>query len=317
MTDLALVGSEVDVVRVAVMGQAAFGEAVLERLLGENVTIAAVSAPEPSGGQADALWAAGERAQLPLVPTSALRTADGPNQWADRELDLCVMAFVTERLPTKVFDVPTRGTIQYHPSLLPAHRGLSSMNWAIINGDTETGLTVFWPDENIDTGPVLLTKRCEIEPDDTLGSLYFGRLFPMGVDAIAEAVALVATGDAPRIPQDHSLATYEPPCDDRHAEIRWHEPARRLYDRIRGCDPQPGAWTRFEDGQLRLYDCGLLGQHRAGMPGRVLDVDDNGVTVRLNGDVLRVGRVRPAGGKKMHAGEWARTAGVAPGHRFR
>lgn len=303
--------------RVGVMGQAAFGKAVLERFAADGVTVAAVSAPEPSGGRADPLWAAGEEGGLPLVPTSALKTEDGMARWGTMNLDLCVMAFVTEFLPYEVFAAPTHGTVQYHPSLLPAHRGQSAMNWAVINGETQTGLTVFWPDDDLDTGPVLLTKRCEIRPDDTLGTLYFDRLFPMGVDALAESVALVAAGDPPQVAQNHALATYEPPCDDGQAQISWHQPARRVYDLVRGCDPQPGAWARFEDERLRLYDCRLTGEQRPGMPGEVLHVDAHGFAVRLNGDVLRVGRVRPSGGKKQPAGEWAAKSGVVPGYRFR
>jgi methionyl-tRNA formyltransferase len=305
------------VLRVALMGQAAFGKAVLDRLRSDGVTVSAVSAPEPSGGKADPLWAEGEQSGLPLVPTTALKTAEGLEWWEDARIDLCVMAFVTEYLPPEVFGVPDRGTIQYHPSLLPAHRGQSAMNWALINGEPETGLSVFWPDEGLDTGPLLLTKRCEIRSDDTLGSLYFERLFPMGVEALAESVALVADGKASQTPQDHALATYEPPCDDRHAQVRWHEPAGRVYDLIRGCDPQPGAWTRFEDDRLRLYGCRLAGEQSPGMPGEVLDIDRRGFTVRLNGDVLQVGRVRSGDARKTDAAEWAAQVGLKTGCRFR
>ena len=303
--------------RVAIMGQAAFGKAVLDRLRSDGVTVSAVSAPEPTGGKADPLWTEGEQSGLPLVPTTALKTADGIEQWEKAGIDMCVMAFVTEFLPTGVFSVPTLGTIQYHPSLLPAHRGQSAMNWAVINGETETGLSVFWPDEGLDTGPLLMTRTCEIGPDDTLGSLYFDRLFPMGVDALAESVGLAAAGNAPEVPQDHALATYEPPCDDRHAQVRWHEPSRRVYDHIRGCDPQPGAWTRFEEERLRLYDCRLLGERRPGMPGELLDVDPRGLLVRLNDDVLQVGRVRPGDARKTDAAEWAAHVGLKAGYCFR
>lgn len=303
--------------RVALMGQAAFGKAVLDRLRADGVTLSAVSAPEPSGGRTDPLWEEGEKRGLPLVPTTALKTAEGLERWEHAGIDLCVMAFVTEYLPHEVFDVPTRGTIQYHPSLLPAHRGQSAMNWAVINGETETGLSVFWPDEGLDTGPLLLTKRCEIRPDDTLGSLYFDRLFPMGVEALSESVALVVDGSAPQSPQDHALATYEPPCDDRYAQIRWHEPAHRVYNLIRGCDPQPGAWTRFEEDRLRLYGCHLVGEQRPGRPGEVLDIDRRGFTLRLNGDVLRVGRVRQGEAGKTDAAEWAAEVGLKIGYRFR
>lgn len=300
------------------MGQAAFGEAVLKRLGDDGIELAGISAPQPRDPQRpDALWAAALAAGLPAVDTASLAKPEGLDAWAALGADLCVMAFVTEILSDDVFATPGLGTIQYHPSLLPLHRGSSAINWAIINGDQETGLTIFWPERGIDTGPVLLQKSCPIGPDDTVGSLYFQRLFPMGVDALSEAVTLVAQGRAPRIVQDHAIATYEPPCSDPHAEIRWHEPAARISALIRGCNPQPGAWTMFAGQRLRIYDCRLTGTLEPGMPGRVLRLDDEGFDVRLNGGVLRVLRVQPEGQKKIPAGEWARAAGLQEGFRFR
>ena len=303
--------------RVVVMGQAAFGEAVFRRLRDDGFDVVGASAPGPSGGRHDPLWAAAEAAGVPVVETRALKDAAGQEAWAALKPDLCVMAFVTEILPHEVLELPRLGSIQYHPSLLPLHRGSSAINWAIIFGRTETGLTIFWPDRGIDTGPILLQRRCPIGPDDTVGSVYFERLFPMGVEAMAEAARLVREGRAPRIEQDHAKATYEPPCRDEHAQIRWYEPADRVYALIRGCNPQPGAWTTVESGRLRIFDCRLTGEEAPGMPGRVLRVDEGTFDVRLNGGVLRVMRVQPEGGKKMPAGEWAAQAGIAPGYRFR
>lgn len=190
------------------------------------------------------------------------------------------------------------------------------MNWAIINGDAETGLSIFWPDRGIDTGPILLQKRVSLGPEDTLGSLYFGKLFPMGVDAISEAVAMVAAGNAPRIQQDHSLSTYEPICGDEHAQIPWYAPAERLSALVRGCNPSPGAWTTFEGKKLRIFDCALSGDQVPGMPGAVLASTDEGVDIRLNGGVLRVQRVQVDGEKKQGASDWAQAVGLRAGYRF-
>jgi methionyl-tRNA formyltransferase len=304
--------------RVAIMGQAAFGEAVLKRLQGDGVEIAGVGAPQPiEGGRPDPLWALAADGGIPTVDIASLKEAEGIDRWQALNADLGVMAFVTDILPSEAFTAPREGTIQYHPSLLPLHRGSAAMNWAIINGDRETGLTIFWPDKGIDTGPILLQKSCPIGPEDTVGSLYFERLFPMGVEAISEGVALVKAGKAPRVAQDHSLATYEPPCGEAHAEIRWHEPASRIHALVRGCNPQPGAWTIFEGAKLRFFDCRLATTREAGMPGRVLRTDGEGFDIRLNGGVLRVLRVQPPGGRKMGAGEWAAGAGLKTGFRFR
>lgn len=303
--------------RISVIGQAAFGEAAFKRLIADGVEITAVSAPEPRDpSRADALWQAAAATGVPTVDTVALKKAPGQARWKEICGDLTVMVFVTEILPADVLRMPALGTIQYHPSLLPIHRGSSAMNWAIIGGEAETGLTIFWPDRGVDTGPILLQERCPIGPQDTVGSIYFDRLFPMGVDAIAKSVGLVAAGNAPRTEQDHALATYEPPCSDEHAQVRWYEPADRVSALIRGCNPQPGAWTTYVGEKLRIFDCRLTGEQEPGMPGRVLRVDDDGFDVRLNGGVLRVSRVQAAGQRKGSASEWARLVGLKEGFRF-
>ena len=114
---------------------------------------------------------------------------------------------------------------------------------------------MFWPDGGIDTGDVLLQRTTPISETDTLGSVYFDRLFPMGVEALLEAVDLVAAGTAPRIPQDEALATYEAPCERENARIDWGKPWRQIYDLIRGCDPAPGAWTTCGGQALQVF-CG-------------------------------------------------------------
>lgn len=302
--------------RVSLMGQAAFGEAVFKKLLDDNVEVVGVSAPAPAGERRDPLWAAAEAAGLPVIDTPSLKTPAGQEPWRALDADLCVMAFVTDIIPNEVLHYPALGTIQYHPSLLPLHRGSSAINWAIINGDRETGLSIFWPDQGIDTGPILLQKSCPIGPDDTVGSIYFNQLFPMGVDALVESVHLVADGKAPRIGQDHTLSTYEPPCGNDHARIRWYQPADVVHRLIRGCNPSPGAWTTYNDTELKIFDCRRTGAMEAGMPGRVLRIKDEGFDVRLNGGVLRVLRVQPKGGKKVGAGEWAKAVGLAVGARL-
>jgi methionyl-tRNA formyltransferase len=303
--------------RIVMMGQAAFGEAAFARLRADGREIVGVSAPTPREGVADPLWSAAEAAGLAPIPTVELKTDGGMARWRDLRPDLCVMAFVTVILPVAVFSIPEQGTIQYHPSLLPLHRGSSSINWAIINGDAETGVTIFWPDQGVDSGPILLQKRVAIGPDDTAGSLYFDRLFPAGVDALSESVSLVESGRAPSREQDHAAATNEPPYRDEWAEIRWHESAARIYSLIRGCNPRPGAWTRFRGGQLRIFDARLTGGLEPGMPGRILRLSADGFDVRLNGGVLHIARVQPEGEKKQPANEWAARAGIAPGTHLR
>ncbi len=303
--------------RIVVIGQAPFGEAVLKRLIERGEEVVGVSAPAtPPGGRPDPLRAAAEARGLPIFTTRDFRKTEVVFQaYAALKPDLNVMAYVTDILAERVLWAPMLRTIQYHPSLLPRHRGASAMNWAIIQGETKTGLTIFWPDRGTDTGDILLQREAAIEPDDTLGSLYFNKLFPMGVDALAEAVAMVKAGTAPRIRQDHSKATYEPICRDEHGVIDWTKPAQQVYNLIRGCNPQPGAHTTLRGKRLRIFDC-KLAPAAGGEPGTVLQVAGEGFIVALNGGTLGVHRVQPDGSGKVKAPEFAASAGLKAGDRL-
>jgi methionyl-tRNA formyltransferase len=144
--------------------------------------------------------------------------------------------------------------IQYHPSLLPRYRGPSSINWPIIRGDTRTGLTIFRPTDGLDEGPVILRREIPIGPDDTLGTVYFNHLFPMGIIALQEAADLVLSGRATQTPQDESQASYEGWCRAGEARINWHNHVDLIYNLIRGCNPAPGAWTTLNGKKLQLFD---------------------------------------------------------------
>ena len=190
------------------------------------------------------------------------------------------------------------------------------INWAIIQGDTRTGLTILWVDKGMDTGPILLQKGVDILPEDTSGSLYFNKLFGMGVDAIVEAVALIKSGDAPKIPQDDSAATYEPPCDDKVAVVDWSKSASDVYNLIRGCDPQPGAYSTIKGDKIRFYKARLLKSPADKAPGEILNINDGEVVVALNGGALGIGKMRDAAGAKMNADEFAGKAELQVGMKF-
>jgi methionyl-tRNA formyltransferase len=305
--------------RIVVHGQQAFGKAVLEALLERGEDVVAVYGP-PEGGRPDPLAEAAEAAGLPLVRPASLKDPAVLEKFRGFAPDLQVMAFVTLIVPADLLAAPTRGTIQYHPSLLPLHRGRSAINWPVIKGETETGLTVFWPDGGIDTGDVLLQRRTPISETDTLGSVYFDRLFPMGVEALVEAVDLVKAGTAPRVPQDEALATYEAPCERQNARLDWGKPCRRLHDLVRGCDPSPGAWTTCGGEVLQVFAAEPLPARDVagvgGAMGEVAEVGADGFSVVCADGRLRVTRVRPAGGKKTGAGEWAAQSGLVTGARL-
>jgi methionyl-tRNA formyltransferase len=301
--------------RIVVHGQQAFGRAVLERLVerGEDV-VGAFCAPDREGRPDDPLKEFALEKGLTLHQPASWKTEEAAALMRSFAPDLCVMAYVTLFVPQPVLDAPKLGTIQYHPSLLPLHRGPSSINWPIMQGKTKTGLTIFWPDEGLDEGPVLLQKEVEIAPDYTLGSLYFNQLFPMGVDAMLEAVDLVRDGTAPRVAQDHSQATYESWCRKADAEIDWSKPAQEVYNLIRGTNPQPGAWTTVGGNELKIFDCSPAAA--SGAPGEVAVISEEGFTVACGEGGLLVRRVRPHDGGKISAADYVSGAGLSGGVRL-
>ena len=302
--------------RIVVHGQQAFGKSVLEALLerGEDV-IAVYCAPDPKqGGRLDPLKEAALARHLPVYQPRSFRNK--PEVWeefAQLKADLCVMAYVTLFIPEEMLHLPTHGTIQYHPSLLPRHRGPSSINWPIIWGETQTGLSIFWPDNGLDTGPVLLQKDVEILDTDTLGSLYFDRLYPLGVTAMLEAVDLVRAGQAPKIVQDETQATYEGWCKAENVQIDWHKPLQEVWNLIRGADPQPGAWTTYDGATVQIYDAKKYVGTMTERPGEVTAVTEASFTVAAAGGQIEVLRVRPAEGQKISAAAFASSVGLRPG----
>jgi methionyl-tRNA formyltransferase len=227
------------------------------------------------------------------------------------------MAFVTHILPQRVLDLPALGTIQYHPSLLPRHRGISAMHWAIRQGESATGLSIFWVDAGIDTGPVLLQRPVDIGPDDTVGSLYFDKLFAAGVDALVESVRLVREDRAPKLVQDGAQATYEPPADDSNSGIDWNAPAEQVYNLIRGSNPSPGAHAMLYATRVRIFDARLtLREDASTAPGTILASEDDRIDIALAGGVLHAQRLQRDGGKKLRAPEFAAEVGVAAGDAF-
>jgi len=297
--------------RIIVNGQQAFGKAVLDALIERGEEIIAVYCPADKDGRVDPLTQAARDHDLPTYQPKSFKTDEAVADLKALKPDLGVMAFVTKFCPSSFLDVPTHGTIQYHPSLLPLHRGPSSINWPIIMGRTETGLSIFWPDDGLDEGPILLQKTVPTGPDDTLGSIYFDKLFPMGVDAMLESVDLVRDGKAPKIVQDESKKTYESWCRKKDVEIDWSKPVAEIHNLIRGADPAPGAWTLINGAEVKLFDSRLTGE-TGGAPGEIVSITDDGMVIAAQGGQIRIARARGDGGK-VAAGEFAAAAGVSAG----
>ena len=301
--------------RIVVHGQQAFGRAVLERLLerGEDV-VAVCCAPTKEGRPEDPLAELARERGLPLHQPASWKTPEAAELMRSFNADVCMMAYVLLFVPQEVRDAPKYGTFQYHPSLCPWHRGPSSINWPIAMGKKRTGLTIFWPDDGLDEGPIMLQKTCEIGDDETLGDVYFKKLFPMGVDAMIEGLELVKNGIIIKHDQRLDDGSYESWFKKDHAKLDWSKPVDEVYNTIRAANPAPGAWTTLGGEEVQIFDSAKADGD--GQPGGVVSVSDDGVSVQAKGGRIVVKRVRPKGGQKQSAAEWVAVAGVSAGTKL-
>jgi len=304
--------------KVAIVGQQDFGKSVLEAFLTRGDEVAAVfCAPEKEGARPDSLRVAAQEKGLPVHQFNSLRDPQAARAMQAAGADIGIMAFVLQFAPQEFVTIPKRGTIQYHPSLLPKYRGPSSINWPIIKGDTETGLTIFRPSDGLDEGAVILQKKTPIGPDDTLGSIYFDRLFPMGVRAMLEAADLVLAGKHTETVQDESHASYEGWCRSAEAKIDWAKPIDHIYNLIRGCNPAPGSWTTLGVRKLQIFDARkILFRRFADVPGKigeVTDVTPQSFKVTGQGGLIEVLKAKSEDGKKASGGEVAKALGIQAG----
>jgi len=231
--------------------------------------------------------------------------------------EIGIMAFVLQFAPQEFVKIPKRGTIQYHPSLLPKYRGPSSINWPIIRGDTKTGLSIFRPTDGLDEGPVILQKETPISADDTLGSVYFDRLFPMGVKAMLEAADLVMAGKDRETVQNETLASYEGWCRAAEARINWASHVDFTYNLIRGCNPAPGAWTSLNGKKLQIFDSRkhvfrTFGAVK-GKVGEISEITSTSIFVTAQGGRIEILKAKHEEGKKVSSPELVSQYGLTPG----
>ncbi len=304
--------------KIAIIGQQDFGKAVLEAFLARGDEVAGVfCAPEKEGARPDPLKTAALEKGLKVFQFKSLRDQEAHDALRGLNADIGVMAFVLQFAPQDFVNIPKNGTIQFHPSLLPKYRGPSSINWPIIRGDKKTGLTIFRPTDGLDEGPVILQKETPISAEDTLGTVYFDRLFPMGVAALVEAADLVFSGKHKEAVQDESQASYEGWCRAPEAQINWANHVDFIHDLIRGCNPAPGAWTTLNSSTLQIYDCR---KHLArtfgavkGKIGEVSEISDSSFFVTAQGGRIEVLRAKTDATKKLGGAELAGAANIVKG----
>lgn len=306
--------------RVVFFGTPEFAVPSLRALVGEGFdVVAAVTPPDRPQGRS--------RSQLVPPPVKLAAEAEGvpvlqPARPTDagfldriRELaaDVGVVVAYGHILKPELLQLPRRGMVNVHPSLLPELRGAAPVEWAILNGLEKTGVSIMQLDEGLDSGPILLQIPHRIDPDQTGGELS-AHLAEVGAQALVEALALWERDALRPVPQDAARATYAPKLTRETAHIRWSEPADRVACLIRGLDPKPGAWTQLDGQEIKLFGPPRRVEQR-GSPGEVLKADRRLLIAAASGAV-EVEEVQPAGKARLRVADWVRGRGVKVGQRF-
>lgn len=284
--------------RIVFIGQAPFGKDALDALVQQGETIVGViTVPDTSGQRRpNPVKELALEKGLSLLQPSKLKNPDAVAWVKQQKPDLLVLAFVTDFAPLEMIRAATCGGINYHPSLLPKYRGGSAINWAIISGERETGVTIHQIDEGVDTGPIVLQEKVDIAPDDTVKSLYFEKLYPLGIELIPEAVRLIRDGKAQTTPQDESMASFQPVIKASDTVIAWKNTTQKVYDLIRGSNPSPGASTTFKGKMLKIWEASPYALQ--GRSGDIIEIVENkGFVVSTADGGILVQRVQQDGGK--------------------
>lgn len=298
--------------RIVFMGSASFAVPSLAALAdaGFVIPLVVTRADKPSGRGLELSETPVKRLAvargLPILQPKTLRTVEVQDQIAAARADLIVVAAYGRILPPEILDPPRFGCINVHGSLLPRWRGAAPVQWSVIRGDPETGITIMRMDPGLDTGPILLKAATPIAPDDTAATVY-DRLAAMGPALLLEALAGVIDGTLQAVAQDATLATLAPPLQKETGRIDWTRSSREIIDLVRGVEPWPGAYTYgTKDLRLRVFPS-LKAEidTPATPPGTVLLVDGDGAVVRTGDGAVRICEVQPAGSRRMTAREAA------------
>jgi len=257
-----------------------------------------------------------EQYHIPVYQPLKLRDPDAVATLQALKPDLIVVVAYGQILPKSVLDIPTHGCINVHASLLPKYRGAAPINkaMAIIDGETETGITTMYMDVGLDTGDMLVKKSLAIGPGETAGELH-DRLAVLGRETMEETLRQLCSGTLQREAQNDAQSTYAPMMKKEDGRIDWSRAAETVHNQVRGLDPWPGAYTTYKNELLKLADT-HPDPHAGGVPGTVITAGQDGVLVACGKGALRVGVLQLAGRKRLAAAEFLRGCPLEPGAVF-
>ena len=302
--------------RILFMGTPEFACPTLQRLIdrGERV-VAAVTQPDRPKGRGQQMMpppvkALAERHGIPVLQPHKVRAPESIEQIREISPDLIVVVAFGQILPKALLDIPRHGCINVHASLLPRYRGAAPLNWCIINGETETGVTTMLMDVGLDTGDMLLKKSTPIDPDEDAQSLH-DRLSTIGADALAETLDLLTAGKLVPEKQDESLTNYAPLLKKEHGEIDWNREPEAIKNQVRGMTPWPGAYSELEGKTLKLYRVRI--GTGSGAPGTVIHAGKGGLEVACRGGSIIIDELQLEGKKRLSFQDFLAGCRIEPG----
>ena len=243
---------------------------------------------------------------IPVFQPVKLRDGTALAQIQELAPELIVVAAYGRILPDDILAAPPRGCINVHSSLLPKYRGAAPINWAVLNGDSETGVTIMHMAHDLDAGDIIDQAATPIDPDETVVSLH-DRLAQMGAELLVKVVADIAAGTAARTPQDHGKATLAPMLSRELSPMDFTRPARELHNQVRGLIPWPAAVTELGGNRCKVFSASVLDAHTDAAPGAILAAGKEGIQVACGGGtVLRIDELQADGGKRMKAADYLR-----------
>jgi len=307
--------------RVVFMGTPEFAVPSLESLLRTNdQVVGVVTQPDRPKGRGHLLTSSpvklvAQREHIPILQPPKMKDPEFLSALAACEPDLIAVAAFGRILPPTVLALPSKGCINVHGSLLPKYRGAGPIQWAIINGETETGITTMLMDEGMDTGAILLQAKIPITSDDTAGTLS-PRLAHLGGRLLVETLARLKAGTLIPRPQDHSQATMAPLLKKEDGLIDWTYPASSIANRIRGLSPWPGAYTFIGADRWVLCRAAALSVAAGAPPGRVTAVTKDALHVSTGDGLLVIEELQPANSRRMAVSQYLAGHAIQPGLQF-
>jgi methionyl-tRNA formyltransferase len=304
--------------RIIFMGTPRFALPSLQILIDRSEQIAAVvTQPDrPAGrGQHIALPPVKELAlkhHLPVLQPVKVRDAQFIAQIKELSPNLIVVVAFGQILPRALLDIPAFGCVNVHASLLPFYRGAAPISWVLINGETETGVTIMLLDEGMDTGDMLMQEKLPLMPTDTVVTLH-DRLAQSGARLLGKALDELGSTGWTRIPQDHVRATYAPLLKKEDGLIQWQKRAREIHNQIRGMNPWPGCFTYFNGKLLKVFAIEVGEQHAKETPGSIIEISESGITVATGTGALILKEIQLEGKKRMPAEEFIKGKTIKPG----